>query len=410
MAARDGDNPVLIVGGGLVGASLAVALGQSGVRVTLVESAGFSIDQQPNYDERSIALAAGSQQVFAGLGLWEVLAPNVCPIHTIHVSDRGRFGFTRLRHTEEGVPALGYVAPARVLGAALIDRLASLDTVRIAAGARLVDFAVGRDRVEATLAAPEAEFTLAAPLLVAADGAQSGVRARLGIETRMLDYHQTAIIANLSTERPHRNVAYERFTDTGPMALLPMTGERCALVWTVPTEQADAAMALDDAAFLNAVQARFGYRLGAFTRAGSRQAYPLQLVQAVQSVRPRLALIGNAVHTLHPVAGQGFNLGLRDVAALAEVVVDAIAQGGDPGDQQVLNHYAAWRARDQRRVVAFTDGLVRLFTQPFAPIGLLRDAGMLALDLLPPAKRWFGRLAMGRSGRLPRLARGLPLR
>lgn len=401
---------VLIVGGGLVGASLAVALGQSGVRVALVESAGFTVDQQPNYDERSIALAAGSRQVFAGLGLWDALEPGVCPIHTIHVSDRGRFGFTRLRHTEEGVPALGYVAPARVLGAALIERLAALDTVRVFAGARLDDFAIAPDGVDVALETGAGPVTLSAPLLVAADGAQSGVRARLCIETRVRDYRQTAIIANLSTEYPHANVAYERFTDTGPMALLPMTGERSALVWTVPTERADAALALDDTAFLAAVQDRFGYRLGRLTRVGERQAYPLQLVQATQSVRARLALIGNAVHTLHPVAGQGFNLGLRDVAALAEVVVDCLADGGDPGADATLERYAAWRQRDQRRVVTFTDGLVRLFTQPFAPVGLLRDAGMLALDLLPPAKRWFGRLAMGRAGRLPRLARGLPLR
>jgi len=409
MAEHDDEFQVIIVGGGLVGASLAVALGQSGVRVALVEAAGFSVDQQPNYDERSIALAAGSQQIFSGLGLWDRLAPEVCPILTIHVSDRGRFGFTRLRHSEEGVPALGYVAPARVLGAALIERLASLASVRIIAGAALVDFASSPDRIDVTLDGDAGAIRLHAPLLVAADGAQSAVRARLGVDTRTRDYHQTAIIANLSTERPHRNIAYERFTDSGPMALLPMTGDRCALVWTVPTAAADAAMALDDAAFLQAVQARFGYRLGAFTRTGSRHAYPLQLVQAAQSVRPRLALIGNAVHTLHPVAGQGFNLGLRDVAALAEVVVDALAAGEDPGAAVVLRRYADWRARDQRRVVTFTDGLVRLFTQPFPPVGLLRDAGMLALDLVPPAKRWFGRLAMGRSGRLPRLARGLPL-
>lgn len=400
---------VIIVGGGLVGASLAVALGQSGVRVAVIEAVALSADQQPNYDDRSIALAQGSQQIFTGLGLWDRLEPLVAPIHTIHVSERGQFGFTRLRHTQEAVPALGYVAPSRVLGKTLLARLEELDSVTLFAPAELQSFTVNEASVEVVINQQNKTTSLTAKLLVAADGAASEIRDNLGIATEQSDYGQTAVIANLTPGKPHQQVAYERFTDTGPMALLPMTENRCALVWTVSNERADEAMQLDDAAFLQQVQERFGFRLGYLRKVGQRQAFPLRLVRACESVRPRLALIGNAIHTLHPVAGQGFNLGLRDVAALSEVVVDAIAQGRDCGEPQVLKTYADWRYQDQRRVVAFTDGLVRLFNQPLAPIRWLRNAGMLAFDLMPPAKHWFGKLTMGRGGRLPRLSRGLPL-
>jgi len=400
---------VVIVGGGLVGASLACALGQAGVRVTIVEASPLRVDQQPGYDERSIALAQGSQRIFSGLGLWQSMQDQVCPIHTIHVSDRGHFGFTRLHREEEGVPALGYVATARVLGKALLTCLDELDTVEVLAPAQLVDFHVTGEGVEAGLTIDGESTSCTAKLLVAADGAQSSIREQLGIETTQRDYGQTAVIANVTSDRPHRNIAYERFTDTGPMALLPMSEQRCALVWTVRSDQSDGIMELDDEAFLSRLQGRFGYRLGRFLKVGRRQAYPLQLLRARESVRPRLALIGNAIHTLHPVAGQGFNLGLRDVATLAEVIMDAERNGRDIGGSTVLDRYADWRQADQRRVAVFTDSMVRLFGQTFPPVTWLRDAGMLAMDICPPAKRWFGRLTMGRSGRLPRLARGLDL-
>jgi 2-octaprenyl-6-methoxyphenol hydroxylase len=405
----DYDSDVLIVGGGLVGASLACALGKAGLRAAVVEAHALRIDQQPNYDERSIALAQGSQRIFAALGLWDRLAEQVCPIHTIHVSDRGRFGFTRLQREQEGVPALGYVASARVLGNTLIEALGQLPAVSLHAPARLLEFAVEGGRVETQLEVDGTTRTHSTRLLVAADGAHSSVRERLGIATRHWDYGQTAVIANVTPELEHHYVAYERFTDSGPMALLPMLEHRCALVWTVRSAQAQEILELDDAAFLHRLQERFGQRLGRFTRVGQRHAYRLELVRARESVRTRLALIGNAVHTLHPVAGQGFNLGLRDVAALAEVVTDARRSGADIGSAVVLEQYAHWRQSDQNRAVAFTDGMVRIFTNPLAPVAWLRNAGMLALDLCPPAKRWFGRMTMGRSGRLPRLARGLEL-
>lgn len=403
------ETDVLIVGGGLVGASLACALGQAGVAVALVEAYPLSIDDQPGFDERSIALAQGSRRIFDGLGLWAPLQADVCPIHMIHVSDRGRFGFTRLRREQEGVPALGYVATSRVLGKVLLRRLAELDNIQVLAPAQLNTFNTDKGGVQAQLTRDGQPVEVRARLMVAADGAQSTVRSQLGIGVRQEDYGQTAVIANVGTELAHRHTAWERFTDTGPMALLPMTEQRCALVWTVRSEQSSELLGLDDSVFLERLQQRFGWRLGRFLKVGKREAYPLQLVQAEENVRTRLALIGNAVHTLHPVAGQGFNLGLRDVAALAEVLVDARQQGVDIGDKIVLQAYADWRRVDQQRVVLFTDSMVRLFSQSFPPVACARDAGMLAMDLFPPAKRWFGRLAMGRAGRLPRLSRGLRL-
>ena len=406
---------VLIVGGGLVGASLALALGRAGLDVAIVEAHPFRINEQPNYDERSIALAQGSQRIFSGMGLWESLQDAVCPIHTIHVSDRGHFGFTRLKREQEGVEALGYVASARLLGNALIRALYQTK-VRLLTPAQLQGFQVEGEQVRAMLSLDGKPAEYRARLLVAADGVQSQVREQLGIETHQWDYGQTAVIANVTPTRPHSNIAYERFTDTGPMALLPLNDvndqgcdKMCSLVWTLRTDQVDDVMALDDAAFLAQLQERFGYRLGRFVKVGTRHAYPLQLLRAKQSTAQRLALIGNAVHTLHPIAGQGFNLGLRDVAALAEVVIDAQRKGDDIGSANVLRQYADWRQTDQRRVVAFTDGMVRLFGQTLPPWVALRDAGMLALDLCPPAKHLFGRLTMGRAGRLPRLARGLAL-
>jgi 2-octaprenyl-6-methoxyphenol hydroxylase len=403
------ETDILIIGGGLVGASLAVALGQAGLTVTVVEASPLSVDQRPDYDERSIALAQGSQRIFSALGLWPSLQDEVCPIHTIHVSDRGHFGFTRLRREQQGVPAMGYVATARVLGKTLLDQLDRLQNVRTLAPAQLIDFQVHDDGVLTRLMLEDQTLECSARLLVAADGAQSSVRDQLGIHSTRRDYGQTAVIANVTARRGHENVAYERFTDSGPLALLPMSGQRCALVWTVRSDQRDDIMGLDDAQFLSRLQERFGYRLGRFVKVGQRHAYPLQLLQARESIRPRMALIGNAVHTLHPVAGQGFNLGLRDVAALAEVVMDARREGLDIGDNTVLSRYADWRQTDQRRVVAFTDGMIRLFGHSLPPVAWLRDAGMLALDTCPPAKRWFGRLTMGRTGRLPRLARGVEL-
>lgn len=404
------DYDVLIIGGGMVGASLACALAGQDLRIGLVEAAPFNVSEHPGYDDRSIALAQGSRRIFQTLGLWDALALTATPIRQIHISERGGIGFAHLDSRDEGVDALGYVAEARLIGAALLAQLPMLSGVELLCPARLERIALAPEAACATVHLGEDRTVeLRAKLLVAADGANSPVREQLGIAAVRWEYGQHAVIANITPTLPHENVAYERFTDAGPIALLPMSEQRCAVVCTVNDPDVSAVMALDDAGFLRLVQERFGDRLGPLLRAGRRQAYPLFLLKAREHARARVAVIGNAAHTLHPIAGQGFNLGIRDVAALAEVITEARRSGEDMGDLRVLKRYADWRRWDQRQTLAFTDALTRLFANPLWPVRAARNLGLLAFDLCPPLKRQFARQSMGLDGRLPKLARGLAL-
>jgi 2-octaprenyl-6-methoxyphenol hydroxylase len=398
---------VAIVGGGMVGASLAAALTPLGVRVALVESVPLQSESQPSFDERTTALSNGSRRILTSMGVWDAVAPEAAPIRRIHVSDQGHFGFARIDAAEEGVAALGYVLANRVLGAALWERLARDSAITIFCPARVNDITTGAETVGLQVEAGEGPpRALHARLLVAADGANSGIRKALGIEATRWDYDQTAIISNVATRKFHDHVAYERFTDTGPLAVLPLADGRCTVVWTLAPELAQATMELDDATFLARLQERFGFRLGRFTRVGRRHAYPLALTRAEERVGQRVVIIGNAAQGLHPIAGQGFNLGLRDVATLADVIADSPAT---LGDDAMLGRYDEWRRTDRRGVIAFTDGLVRLFGNPLGSVKVARDLGLLLFDVLPPAKSALSALSMGITGKLPRLARGVPL-
>ncbi len=404
---------VLIVGGGMVGASLACALVGYGLRIGIVEATvpafeGESAKGQPSYDDRAIALAYGSRRIFSALGVWPGLAAEAAPIRHIHISDRGHFGVARLDAQEEGVEALGYVVLARALGKALTARLEVSNEIEWFCPARVSTVQPLHDSVEVTIQLAEGEERLGARLLVASDGGNSIVREQLALPVTRWDYGQIAIIANVTPEFPHAQVAYERFTESGPVAFLPMPDERCSVVWIAPRQAKDDILALSERRFLAVLQERFGFRLGRLQRAGKRQAYALGLVRARKTILPRVALVGNAAHTLHPVAGQGFNLGLRDVAVLAEVLTEAARAGEDPGDLRVLQRYADGRRRDQRTVVAFTDLLARLFSNPLSSIALGRNLGLLAVDIFPALKHRLARQTMGLTGRLPRLARGLP--
>lgn len=404
------DYDLLIVGGGLVGASLACALAGLDLRIGLVEAAPFAASAHPSYDDRAIALAQGTKRIFQTLGLWETLGSTATPIRQIHISERGRFGFAHLDSRDEGVDALGYVAEARLIGAALLAKLPALSGVELLCPARLEQVVVEPDAARATIRfGNERTAELRAKLLVAADGANSPVREQLGIAALRWEYDQQAVITNVTPTLPHNHVAYERFTEDGPVALLPMSDNRCAVVCTVNESDVPAVMDLDDTGFLTLLHERFGDRLGPFLRAGRRQAYPLFLLKSREHARPRVAIIGNAAHTLHPIAGQGFNLGIRDVAALAEVIADARRNAQDIGDLAVLDRYADWRRWDQRQTIAFTDALNRLFANPLPPIRAARNLGLLAFDFCPPLKHLFARQTMGLDGPLPKLARGLPL-
>lgn len=398
---------VAIVGGGLVGASLALMLAKLRLATVLIEAVPFNVSGQPSFDERTTALSNGSRRIFEALGVWPLLSMNATPIRRIHISDQGRFGFARLSAQEQGLKALGHVAVNRLMGEALWQRLQA-EKVQVIAPARVVGVEMQPEVCELRLE----DRVLAARLVVAADGAQSLVRGAAGIDSTRKDYGQCAIIANAVTQRFHEHVAYERFTARGPIAVLPLTDARVGLIWTVAGDTAAAVMQLDDAAFLQRFQREFGFRLGRFLRIGARHAYPLSLTRAADHIAPRLAVIGNAAQGLHPVAGQGLNLGLRDAASLAEVLADAMAEPAasfDPGAAQVLVRYRDWRRQDSNRIIAFTDALVHGFTQPLGAVKLARDLGLLAFDLLPPAKDALSQLSLGAAGRIPRLARGAPL-
>ena len=409
------DYDMVIIGGGLAGASLASALHGHGLRIAVVEASPFDAADQPSFDTRTVALAYGSRVIFEALGLWEEITQGgVTPIQHIHISDRKHSGIAHLDSETQAVEALGYVVETRVLGRVLGQHISQCSDIDYLCPARLSSVEFATSTAHVLLQHEGQERRLTTHLVVAADGGQSLVRQQTGIKTLQANYGQTAIIANVVSDKPHHNVAYERFTDSGPMALLPtMHPEHAdsmyALVWTVRNAQCEELMALSDEAFLNRLQQRFGSRAGRFLKASQRFAYPLSVMLAKEHVRHRLAIIGNAAHTIHPVAGQGFNLGLRDVASLAQVLVNGLQQGDDLGDVQLLKTYAKWRRKDHLQTMAVTDGLVRLFSSRFPPLILARNLGLLALDVMPSIKQVVARQAMGYVGRLSRLARGLPL-
>jgi 2-octaprenyl-6-methoxyphenol hydroxylase len=404
-ALREAD--VAIIGGGLVGASLALALAGTEVRVLLIESVAPDSSAQPSFDERTTALGNASRRIFQGLGVWDELAREAAPIRTIHVSDAGRFAFARLRAAEQGIDAFGYVVPNRVIGTALWRRLRDASGLEVRVPARIEDLDVTTERAYFTVItdAGAREVTVAR-LLVAADGAHSAVRAAAGIEAGVEDYDQVAITAAVLSERAHDGTAYERFTPTGPVAVLPLRGGGFGTIWSCAPQRATQLLALDDDAYLDELQSRFGWRAGKFRRIGRRASYPLKLTRAASTVARRTVLIGNAAQALHPIAGQGFNLGLRDAALLAEVIAGAT---GDVGSAELLRKFSDWRAVDRDGVVRFTDGLVRLFGSRMPGVSLMRNLGLLVFDLSPPAKRALARVSLGFGGPTPRLARGLPL-
>ena len=400
------DVDVLVVGGGLVGSSLAAALARSPVSLAVVEPVAAGGSGQPSFDDRCTALSPPSRSVFGALGLWEAIAPEATAIREIHVSERGGFGFARLRASEHGLEALGHVVPNRALGAALEPRLARQANLTRFCPDTVESVQRSPDSVEARLGSGE---TLRARLVVVADGADSRTRDELGIGVRRRGYRQAAVTANLTPALDHRGRAFERFAADGPLALLPLSSGRCALVRTVREEALEECLALDDRAFLADVQRQFGWRLGRLLRVGARSAYPLAALRSERFVAARAVVVGNAAHTLHPVAGQGFNLALRDVARLAETLHEAAVTGGDPAEPARLAGYERDVRSDFQRTTTLTDTLVHVFGSTLPGLAPLRSAGLLALDLCPPARRGFALAAMGRAGRLPALARGVPL-
>jgi 2-octaprenyl-6-methoxyphenol hydroxylase len=398
---------VAVVGGGMVGASLVAGLIGTGVRLLLVEAVPFGASAQPSFDERTTALGNASRRIFEGLSVWDAIAPEAAPIRAIHVSDAGRFGGARLLAGEQGIEAFGYVVPNRRIGTALWGRLTEAAELSLRVPGQVEDVEIRAADVRLKVASAGRREAVTARLVVAADGAHSRIRSAAGIEALVEDYEQVAVVANVASDAPHGDTAHERFTPAGPLAVLPLADGTLSVIWACRRDDAPRVLGLDEAAWLAELQARFGWRAGRFVRAGRRAAYPLRLTRAASPVATRTVLIGNAAQALHPVAGQGFNLGLRDAAMLAEVIA---ASGSDAGAAALLERFAAWRARDRSGVTRFTDGLVRLFGDERFGVGLLRNLGLLLFDLSPPAKRALARVSLGLGGPVPRLARGLPVR
>ena len=405
------DFDAAIVGGGLVGISLAVALATIDLKVLLVEAFDFRKPSESDYDDRTLALSEGSCRILAGLGAWEYLAEPATAIRSVRVWEAGRPGRLLLKAGEFDLPQFGHTVAAHLVGQGLLSRLKELKNVELACPARLLDIQSQSNSVSIRYGDEENSATASVRLLIGADGAHSSVREYLGIDTESHDYEQTAIVCNFTPEIAHGGQAFECLRASGPFAVLPQPGDRCGMVWTVESPKASQLLELSDPDFLSAAQEIFGNHLGRFTKCGRRSSYPLKLVRALHDRGPRCVILGNASHAIHPIGAQGFNLGLRDVAVLAELLADERDEASfDPGSEDLLQRYSAWRRDDHSGTVGWSDGLARLFANRSFVAGLLRSGGLWAHALIPPLRRQATIRAMGYRGRVPRLALGQTLR
>jgi len=399
---------VVIAGGGLVGLPLGLALAQGGLKTVVADAAPVARVLDPKFDGRVSALAYASVRMLKALGVWDGLAPNAQPIHDILVTD-GKPGqpaspfSLHFDAQEVGAAALGHIAENRHIRAALYGAVERAANLELLAPSAVKSVAVEAGGAVATLANGE---QIKAALAIVADGRESPLRAEAGIGVIGWSYPQTGIVATVEHEKPHNGVAYEHFLPSGPFAILPMTGNRSSLVWTEARTKAPALLALDEARFNEELARRFGGHLGKTRAAGPRWSYPLSFHLARDFVRPRLALAGDCAHGIHPIAGQGLNLGLKDAAALAEVLLDAGRLGQDIGALDTLKRYERWRRFDSFSLAASTDALNRLFSNDIAPLRHLRDLGIGIVDAIGPARRFFMRHAGGDIGKLPRLMKG----
>jgi 2-octaprenyl-6-methoxyphenol hydroxylase len=400
------DADVVIAGGGLVGLTLGIALADAGLETVVVDGTDPAAMREAAFDGRVSSIALGSKRVLAGVGVWPLLADQAEPILEIRVSDGDAPLFLHYDHKAVGDDPLGFIVENRATRIGLAKRAAELKTLRYLAPTKVETLEHSGAWVEAELADGR---RVRARLAVAADGGRSAIRAGAGIEVVRWAYEQTGIVCTVAHERPHRGIAHERFLPAGPFAILPMQGNRSSLVWTEKATLAPSLMAADAETFAAELGARFGDFLGALEVVGPRWSYPLSLTHAHSYVAPRLALAGDAAHAIHPIAGQGFNLGIRDVAVLAELVVDQARLGLDIGAEDLLARYQSRRRFDSIALIAVTDGLNRLFSNANPALRVTRDLGLAAVNQVPPLKRTFMRHAMGLVGDLPRLTRGEPL-
>jgi 2-octaprenyl-6-methoxyphenol hydroxylase len=391
-----------VVGGGLNGMTLGIACASAGLEVAVIDREDPATMLGDAFDGRTSAIAYGSMRVLDGIGVWPLVAAEAQPILEIRVADNSAALFLHYDHREIGELPLGWIVENRVLRRALHARAGQLSNLHLIAPMRVMQ----AEREGAAMLMLADGGTVRAELIAAADGKNSPLREAAGIRTIAWSYPQIGIVATVRHERPHRGVAVEHFLPVGPFAILPMTENRSSIVWTERADLAPNLLALEDAAFHRELAARFGDFLGAVSVDGPRWSYPVSFLHAVTYVAPRLVLVGEAAHVIHPIAGQGLNLGIRDTAALAECLVDGRRLGLDLADATVLARYQRWRRLDNIMLAGVTDGLNRLFSNSVPPVKLARDFGLAAVGSMPPLKHFFMRHAMGTVGELPRLVRG----
>ncbi|MER5171963.1 UbiH/UbiF/VisC/COQ6 family ubiquinone biosynthesis hydroxylase [Thioclava sp. GXIMD2076] len=405
------DCDILISGGGLNGPTLALALAQAGLRVTVVDATPARARADLGFDGRAYALATASQRLLKGLGLWAGLAPDAQPMMDVKASD-GHAGegaapfFLHFDSRETDQSPVGWMLEDRYLSRALHDAMEAEPDITLIPATSVTGQEVDAGHVTATLSDGR---SLTARVLVGADGRKSGVAERAGIAREGWDYGQTALVAAIAHEKPHHGIAHQYFMPTGPLAILPLTGNRSSIVWSETRENAETLNGLSDGDFLGLLRPRFGDFLGQISLAGPRFSYPLNLTLAKSYVQTRIALVGDAAHGVHPIAGQGLNLGLRDVAALAQVLVDAHRRGDDIGALNVLEDYQSWRRFDSTSLALGMDTVNRLFSNHNPILKLGRQLGMGVVQALPGLRRGFMAQAAGLGGPLPRLLKGEPL-
>ena len=393
---------VIIVGGGIVGSTLACALGDAGVHVALVEAREPVVRTEP--DPRVYAITRASENIFRSLGIWDaIVAQSVCPFTDMEVRDAAGAGMLHFDCAEIAEPCLGYIIEPDVMQAALMARLQNMSRVCLYQPVRFTSIDITDEQVVVVL---EDGRQLAAGLLAAADGARSPVRALLDIETHRHDYHQSSLVARVQTEKPHAHTARQRFLPGGPLAFLPLADGWCSIVWTLPEAEINRVLSLDAATFHTELATAFDFWLGDIVDSGRRESWPLARLHADHYVQARVALLGDAAHVIHPLAGQGVNLGLLDAAALAETVIESRQQGKDPGQLRTLRRYERWRRSDNLLMMSAMDGINRLFSNANTPVGQLRNTGLSLVNRVGPLRHALMRQAMGLTADLPRMAAG----
>ncbi len=400
---------VIIVGGGIVGVSLALILAKSLLKVALVEAANVTVPNSRLRSDHTLVLSASSRSIFESIGIWQKISALMSPIQKIHVSDQGHFGSAHILAREEKLSALGYVVSAAVITQSLYAELSKYKTITLFQPGQFISHNYQSGIMQVDLNYQGTNITLSAKLLVAADGHNSSIRKFLNIKVAKKDYQQTAILCNVDLKRPHLETAYERFTEEGPLAFLPLINQGGAVVWTVDKNRAAQLLSLSENSFIKTLQQNFGYRFGQIKRCTSPIGIDLHLITAQQQIAPGVVLLGNSVHTLHPVAGQGLNLALRDLAILAEEIVGAHKKNAPLGDSDILQRYMMRRKKDQQQIITLTHSLVGIFSNSLLPVILARNVSMVLLDRFKWLKRILTKRTSGLAGKVPRLACGMTL-